>query len=364
VIGLTARLPAAVDHAATPLRGLLGTALVVVLAEPGLWVLGIAGFLLRGGWLLLVLAIWTLPSPVAVTTIVGPDAIGTGGLPPGLAGIIGGVFLVGAVAVVLSAVGAAWADVAAFAHFVRDPETGELRAGRRARELSAGARRGLVGRLLLVYAGALVPAGIALLVAALAIANATYQDFLLPGELDVPLVVRVATASAAPLALLAASIVLAELVASYFTRRILADRFGLAPETAQSLDSPDGSAHGVASRRRAVVVSALGVAALCWCVTFVVVVPGLAATLLGWSAIRTAFLGSEAFRGLDAAVAAGGVTILFVGIWAAALVLAGVSSALRAAVWSGWWLRATLSGTVTNESLGASSSDVPAGDRS
>jgi hypothetical protein len=354
---MIARLPL-VAHRATPsMRGLLGTALVVVLAEPGLWILGIAGFLLRGGWILVALSIWTLPSPVAVTTLIGPDAIGTGGLSPGLATIVAASIVIAVVVVVTSAIGAAWLDVVVFEYFVRNPETRELRGGREPRELPAGARRGLVGRAVLLMAGAFLPAVGAVFAAAVAMASATYQDFLLPGELAVPLLVRVAMASAGPLLLVAALVVVGEILASALTRRLLSRRYGLfagadADARVQSgaATNPDGSR---------LVPNALRVAALCWTVTLVLVLPGVAAALLGWSAIRGAFLGPDAFRGLDAAVAAGGATILFVALWIAALVLTGVSSAIRAALWSGWWLSET-NPAVTNRAAAASGSDVPA----
>jgi len=223
--------------------------------------------------------------------------------------------------VVLSAVGAAWVDIVAFEHFVRERETLELRAWREPAAISASARRRLMLRLVLLYAGALVPAAAALLVAAVAIAQATYQDFLLPGPLEVPLVARVVGAALGPLLVLIACLVFAEGVSSVGTRGLLARRFGVAPA------------------QRHTVGSAVRIAALCWITTLILIIPGIASTLTGWAAIRSAFLAPDALSGLDSAVAAGGVTLVFVGLWAAALVLAGVSSVIRSALWSGWWLR-------------------------
>jgi hypothetical protein len=322
VIGpLTARLPLAAHTSAGSLRGTVAVALAIVVSEPRLWVLGIAGFLLRGGWLILAVPIWTVPSPVGLTTLIGADAIGTGGLSPALLTIVVGLFIGLVLVVVLSAVGAAWVDVVAFEHFVRERETLELRAGREPAAISASARRRLVLRLVFLYAGALVPAAAALLVTALAIAQATYQDFLLPGPLDVPLVVRVVGAALGPLLVLIACLVFAEGVSSVGTRGLLARRFGVAPA------------------QRHTVGSAVRIAALSWITTLLLIIPGIASTLTGWAAIRSAFLAPDALSGVDSAVAAGGVTLVFVGLWAAALVLAGVSSVIRSALWSGWWLR-------------------------
>ena len=59
--------------------GLLGAAALIALARPRLWGLGLAGFLARGGIVLFVLPILTLPSVVGVTTFVGPTAITAAG---------------------------------------------------------------------------------------------------------------------------------------------------------------------------------------------------------------------------------------------------------------------------------------------
>lgn len=341
--GLTAPLPVAGDRSAGSLRATLGLAVAVVVAEPRLWVLGIAGFLLRGGWVVLAVPIWTVPSPVGLTTLIGADAIGTGGLSPALLVIIAGLFVTLVLVAVVGAVGAAWVDVVAFEHFAHDRETLELRRGSEPVALSPDARRGLIVRLVLVYGAALIPAAAALLVVAFAIGQATYQDFLLPGPLDVPLFVRVAGAAAGPLLVLVAFLVLAEALASVGSRALLARAVGLGRDPA-----------GGAPRRT--VGGALRVAALCWLTTALLVVPGVASTLTGWAAIRSAFLGPDALRTLDSAVAAGGVTLTFVSLWGAALVLAGVSSVVRSALWSGWWLRAAGGGEAVTKMPGAASS--------
>jgi hypothetical protein len=327
-------------------RGNVALAIAIVIGEPRLWILGIAGFLFRGGWLALVVPIWTMPSPVALTTLIGADAIGTSGLTPGLVMVIAAIFAVVVLILVVSAVGSAWVDLVAFEHFVRERETADLRAGRQPVVLSAGNRRGVVLRLVSLYAGALVPAAAALIVAAIAIGQATYQDFLLPGRLEVPLLLRVAGAATGPLLALALLLVAAEVIASVGTRRLLGSRFGLRADGGGSrpTDQDDGTGARASSR----LLALLRTVALCWATTFLFVIPGLASTLTGWAAIRTVFLTPDALRDLDASVAAGGITLVFVGLWAAALLLAGVSSALRSALWSGWWLGEADFRTVTN----------------
>ena len=50
----------------------LGASLLIVLARPGLWVIALGGFLVRGGILVFFVPIVALPSPVGLATAFGP----------------------------------------------------------------------------------------------------------------------------------------------------------------------------------------------------------------------------------------------------------------------------------------------------
>ena len=50
----------------------LGGALLAVLARPSTWPLALLGFLVRGGWLLIVAPIVVLPTPVGLANVVAP----------------------------------------------------------------------------------------------------------------------------------------------------------------------------------------------------------------------------------------------------------------------------------------------------
>jgi hypothetical protein len=52
-------------------RSTVGCALEAAVSDPGAWPIGILGFLVRGGLVVLALPIRTLPSPVGVGTILG-----------------------------------------------------------------------------------------------------------------------------------------------------------------------------------------------------------------------------------------------------------------------------------------------------
>src|SRR3972149_6684624 len=108
-----------------------GAALSVVVAEPSLWLLGSAGFLVRGGLVLLALPIVTLPSPVGITTLLGPAVVNTGRLEgPLLAAVAAGLLLVAGLCLA-GLFAAAWIDAALFERFVADPHTARLPARRR-----------------------------------------------------------------------------------------------------------------------------------------------------------------------------------------------------------------------------------------
>ncbi|HET9851852.1 MAG TPA: hypothetical protein VFP56_05035, partial [Candidatus Limnocylindrales bacterium] len=93
-------------------RGSMLDALAATLARPAWWSLALAGFLVRGGILLVLLPIVVLPTPAAVATALSPtvSSLAFGGLTAGL-----GVAIVTAVVLVLAVLAAvglagAWLD--------------------------------------------------------------------------------------------------------------------------------------------------------------------------------------------------------------------------------------------------------------
>lgn len=302
-----------------------GTAAAVVLGEPRLWLLGTAGFVLRGGWLLLGLPIWAIPSPVGLSTLLGPDAFTAAG--PGtdlVAKVFAGTLLIIGL-VGLSALGAAWVELRAFERFVRDPETAALRGGRRAGQ-PAGGRARLVLELLGIEATAFLPAAFAIVAALAAMAGAIRDEYLFPTSYEVPLLARVAIGNA-PLLLIAASLLLAgDLAAASTSRGLLAARFGLA-ERGGTLDA---TLRLVASRPGWLVRSAVAA----WAATLVLVLPALAAVLIAWGGVRPHFLAPPPPSELGLVAGWAVVTVLFIALWLASILLGGLASAFRAALWS------------------------------
>jgi hypothetical protein len=82
-------------------------------------------------------------------------------------------------------------------------------------------------------------------------------------------------------------------------------------------------------------LSTLGTAALGWLTSAIVLLPALWAVGLAWQAVRAALLDPQrlAAGGADTGLAALAVLALCAA-WLAALALAGVSSAIRAGLWS------------------------------
>ena len=62
-------------------RAVIGTAAAIVGGDPGLWLLGLAGFGARGGLVLLTLPVLTIPSPVLLSILFRSE-LGTSGRPP------------------------------------------------------------------------------------------------------------------------------------------------------------------------------------------------------------------------------------------------------------------------------------------
>jgi hypothetical protein len=315
----------------------LGIAAAVVFADPRLWLVGAAAFLLRGGWLLLAVPIWVLPSPVAITSLLGPDAISPGG--PSLRAVT--VAIAVALGVLLMAAGAvmggALADLASMERFVEDPETASLRSDRMGRQLGTRQRLHLALEAAGIQATMLLPAAIVAVYLVVGLVDAVTLEFLVPGSLAVPLALRVVSAVAGPLALLAVLVVAGDLLATIISRRLMARRLGvLRPEPGPPAPGAVVSGLGQLVRHPG---SVLASAALAWLITIALLAPALAAVVVAWGGTRAMFLAQP--RELDPGFIAGWtvVTVLFVALWCAAILLAGVASAMRAAVWSAAALR-------------------------
>lgn len=288
----------------------------LLLAErPGLVVVGLAGFLARGGVLLFVLPFVTLPTPVGIANWIGPTSITASGPAERLVWLIAAIVAVLIAGLVIGTVLGAFADLALF------------RAAAGPARTRAGSRRGvdaslLLARLVLIRLLALLPLALALAWSAQRFGAATYRELILPDELVTPLVLRVLDRTRDALAVVIVAWLAGELIGGIAVRHHL--RRGDPVPLALLRPALD------LVRRPITTFATFIVGAI---LPLVAVAPPL---VLGW------FL----FGGVRWAVGEGGIvaqlvaTTLFVAVWAAALGLAGLVAAWRSLLGSFEVLRA------------------------
>jgi hypothetical protein len=295
-----------------------------------LWALGSLGFIARGGLVILVLPIVTIPSPVLLS-IFFRDEISTSGPAPGflLASVL--VALVCGIVVLLGLLASAWTDVEAFDRTVTDPEMDTLRMGRVAVTQAGSERSSTWLWVAAIEAAGLVPILLAALLTARRIGTVLVEELQVPSSVDVPLATRVAVGAVPEILATIVVAILAEIATSLASRRLMAWRWGLA-----SPGSPPGGEvrQAVTGALRLVrrPLRTLGNAVIAWLVTLATVVTVLGATIVAWSGARDVLVASGSGPGglLGPALA----VVIFATIWVGGLVLVGLGSAIRGAIWT------------------------------
>lgn len=313
----------------------LVASLLITLARPSIWPLAFVAFLLRGGIVVVLAPIVVLPSAVGLANVLAPaiTSIAFGG---GLEWIRLGLVLVLFVAVWACTAGVVAA--AAEVELVRQVATEDdvRSSGPRADESPGRLRVGWPGvwRVVVVRLLALVPLLLAMAGAIPLVVEATYRELTDPSSAGLPLAVRVA--GAVPLAI--STVLLAwgasEIVAGLAVRGVVRGGLGIR----HSL--------GVAAGRlvRNPLSTALSFVLPLLVFVAVLVVSALAAGL-GRTTLRSV-LADDAPAGIGLLA-----LLVFVGLWAAGLVLVAATTAWRGAVWS-----VTAAGTI------GAAPDGPAGD--
>lgn len=316
-------------------RAGVSTAFAVTLGRPSLWLLGALGFAARGGFLLLALPIMTIPSPV-VLSIIFRGRFGATGISPELESLIAllvGGLLVGGLLL------AAYADVAAFERLVGDAESDELRAGVEPRPLERGERSQLVLALACLQAVAMIPAMIVVIGLYQGMTAIVTGEIRSPSSLEIPLVVRVLQAAREPLLVLALLVLVADVLYALASRAVLAWHFRVGvPGGARPRSTLAAALHG-ADRLVARPLRTLATAVLAWAISLVVLVPLVGASVVAWDGIRGPFLSPAGLSDPATYPAAVVASICLAAIWVAGSVLAGFTSAVRAALWSADALR-------------------------
>ncbi|CAN5688885.1 hypothetical protein BH23CHL7_BH23CHL7_13750 [soil metagenome] len=328
--------------ARTGWRGSVAGALHVVASQPALWLLGALGFLVRGGAILLTLAILVLPSPVSVRLMLG-SYLGSFGLTPEFwLALAVGLALLGA-GVVLALVVSAAVEIAAFERFVA-AEPAPLSDAPVASRLTPAARRRLLAALVgvqLVGVALLAAAAVPIVVTAV---GATYEELVRPSLAGGALYGRVLSKLGEPLFGWLVVLVVVEMVGAAASRRLLARSLGLA----------GGGAGAGLERWRSVFVavpvaigaglmrpirrplSTLPTALLGWLATFAVLAPLGWLLALAWEATRVQYLGGASLVAVPGLLL---VAALLCVVWLGGVAMAGFASAVRCALWTSEELR-------------------------
>jgi len=295
-------------------------------ARPDMWAVALAGFLVRGGILVLAIPILILPTPIGVASFIGADAVTAAGPTDRFVVVAAAVGVVLAVAVLAGFIVGAIADRVVLRAWATDGRpaaaawAGAPRAGatapRAGATAPAPARSGAVAGVARVVAVRLV-ATIPLVVAAAwaipRVASAGFRELTLPDDLATPFPLRVLAAAPEAVAAIVVGLLACELVAGIATAHVVADGSSV-PRSLWCVV--------VDLVRRPIpilVTFAVGVAAL-----LLLVGAPLAVATVAWGAARDAFAGS-------APVAATAAVVTLSAGWVAGLLLAGSASAWRRA---------------------------------
>lgn len=282
------------------------SALVATLGHPRWWALGLGAFLVRGGILLVLLPIVSLPSAAGVATAIAPALEGLILGTPTLAGVFVGAVLGLLVLAILLAAGLAgsWLDLALVREAASDEDVDLGWAPVRVSAVQALGIR-LVAHL---------PTLAAIAYAAVRLVVATYQEALSPGDPALPMAFRVIQRMPDALVVLVIAWLAGEILGSLAARRASA---GASVSTALN-----ASAHQLASARglATVVVTSTVVVGLA--------VPFLLVVGRAWVHLRTYLL--EDVDGVHL----GAALVLLVASWILGLGILGAGLAWRAVAWT------------------------------
>jgi hypothetical protein len=281
-------------------------AFVAAIARPAWWAMALAAFLLRGGFVLVVLPLIPLPSTADLTTILAPtvEDVLLGG--PSLMMVMRGTILVsGAIAAVYAvAYAGAWLDVALLREASSDEE---LELGWS--PVNGSALLGLGVRLT-----AHLPTTLAVGYASIRIVQAAYGELTSPSDAGVPLPARVLGDVPDALLMVGVTWLLGETIGGLAARRVAAGEpvLGAFGRSLRQVASPRGLA-----------TLALTTGALA-----AVVVPFGLTVATAWQNVRTAL-----FDGADPVLALAAL-VLMVSSWLLGLALLGAVLAWRATAWT------------------------------
>ena len=284
------------------------------LARPRWWLLALAGFLVRGGIVLLVVPIVVLPTVAGLSIALAPllGDIVMGGSPGSALAVLVSILAAIALGVILSGLAGTWFDLTLLDDAVAVPGIGANDPGR-SQSLSRAFSARLAAHLLTAVAAGF---------AAVRIVDATYGELVAPTHPGVPLVLRVVIAAPEAVAVLGLAWVLAEASGGASLRRFASAGGG-------------GSISAAIVAGFRTVFRASGLATL--------VVTDLAVVAAG---VPLWIVASLAFDNVRTVVSDGGsapalglALVILILAWAAGLWLLGIGLAWRATAWTAESLR-------------------------
>jgi hypothetical protein len=295
--------------------------LLVSLGRPAWWLLALAGFLARGGIVLAIVPIVSLPSPLVLSNIVAPLivplALGhvDAGVLAAIAALVASLLLW---LVVGGLVGAA-TDLALIRDGVAaagdEGVIGQTGEGDEPWSPPVQGGFGVIARIAAVRLLAHLPLLAALVIGAVGIVDVVYAELTRPADLGTPLVLRVAAAAARPIVAIVFAWLLGELAGGVAARRIVLHGDGVRAALG-------GAVAMLVRRPRSTIVP--------FVVMTIPLILILAGTLGG---ARVAWLRADAAltdATIDSIVLV--VTLVtFIAIWLAALTLIGLLAAARSA---------------------------------
>jgi hypothetical protein len=283
-------------------RGATLAALLAVLGRPSWWLLGLAGFLARGGILLFLLAIVTLPSPLALSNVLSPMLVPIvfGGVTPTLVVIL----VAAAGSLVAWILLGAWIGAATQVVLIVDARRAAPEEGVPVGDPREPGRW-LITRVAVAHLLAQLPLAIAILLGSLRIVDVTYRELTAPADISIALPLRVVTGAIGPIVAIVVAWLIGEIAGGWAARRIVLGGGSV-------VESVTGGYGDLLSRPRSSLLPSLlttGVLALDLAAM-------LAAVDLAWTAARERL-------GIGLALAS------FAAIWTLALLVAGLIDAWR-----------------------------------
>ncbi len=299
--------------------GLIARALLVTLAVPTTWALAVAAFLLRGGFLVVLLPIVVLPSPVGLANILAPmlTDVAFRGLSGELVAGLGLVVVVLAACVVVGGLIAALLEAEAIRLAVSaDDEDADAAASAGARPDARSSVTHVAARILGARIVAHLPTVAAMTVGSVVLVTIAYRELTSPVDVATPIVIRVLRGAPEAVAAVVAIWMLGEILGGIAARRIVNGGAGI------RLALREACIELIRHPATVLLRSLVPTAAL-----VLVLVPSILAASAAWAIVRIALR-----SGLDPMATP--AVVLFVGVWTVGLLLIGITSAWRGAVWS------------------------------